>query len=524
MKIFIVVVFFVFSLFGGMQGQVPSAGDTSVSVLTSQKPPVVEEAQLAATDTLAGVKRLLDLARVFSSEGNYAKAYDTYWEALIIAHQLDECEYITSINNGLGVLYSVFEMNEEAEAYFNASLKYVKQRNSRGRQEYAMLYNTYYILASHHRENGNNGIAQVYIDSCNMVMEQSPSTISRLLSDSEQAYIYLNQRKYDQAINILEKIELKVKEYIPTYRVVLYSMMGEVYYNQDNYKKSEEYLLNSLNVFEKNKTHQNYIPDVYQKLSQLYLKQGRLNEAYHNLQTSKDKTEELFGVRSTKNRDLLEVKDAFRLERERQTRSLEEARVRDLEQSEKILHLRNLVLTVLFVSFIIISLIFYFYMRKQRKLEHSNFQQKQKLISEKNTEVLEFKNKELTSSALQVLHKDELILEIKDQLMGLKGIDRRALNKILTKIKVNKNYDWTEFEARFLSVNSQFYERLKAKCPELTQKDQKLCALLKLNISSKEMSQLLGISTESVITARYRLRKKMHLAKEDDLLEVILAL
>lgn len=481
-----------------------------------------EQAQLAASDTIAGILRLIEQARAYSSEGTYAKAYDTYWEALFIAHQMQECSYIPSINNGLGVLYSVFEMDEEAEEYFNASLQYVKGRAEKTKHDMGMLRNTYYILASHHRENGNNGIAQLYIDSCNMVLEHSPSTVSRLLADSEQAYIYLNQRKYSQARDVLKEVEPLVIEHIPSYCVVLYSMMGEVYYHLDDYQKSEHYLLSSLKVFEQNNTHQNYIPDVYQKLSNLYLKVGRLKEANRYLQTSKDKTEELFGVRSRKNRDLLEVKDAFRLELERQERTLEEARLRELEQYKQISRLRNLVLTVLFISLLFISFVIYFNLQKQRKIEHESFVQKQRLSSEKNAEVLDFKNKELTSSALQIIQKDELILEIKEQLMNLKGIDKRSLNRILNQIKVNKNHDWTEFEARFSSVNKDFYHTLNTIHPGLTQKDQKLCALLKLKFSSKEISQLLGISAESVITARYRLRKKMNLSKEEDLLEHII--
>ena len=241
-------------------------------------PKTDEQVQLAASDTIAGILRLIEQARDFSSEGTYAKAYDTYWEALFIAHQMQECVYIPSINNGLGVLYSVFEMDEEAEQYFNASLQYVKGQSEKTKKDTAMLRNTYYILASHHRENGNNGIAQLYIDSCNMVLEQAPSTVSRLLADSEQAYIYLNQRKYSQARDLLQEVEPLVVEHIPSYCVVLYSMLGEVYYHLNNYQKSEHYLLSSLKVFEQNNTHQNYIPDVYQKLSDLYLKVGRLKE------------------------------------------------------------------------------------------------------------------------------------------------------------------------------------------------------------------------------------------------------
>ena len=82
--------------------------------------------------------------------------------------------------------------------------------------------------------------------------------------------------------------------------------------------------------------------------------------------------------------------------------------------------------------------------------------------------------------------------------------------------------DWQEFNARFISVNKSFYTTLNERYPALTYKDHKLCALIKLNFSSKEISLLLGISMESVNTARYRLRKKMGLNKDEDLSDIIL--
>ena len=114
------------------------------------------------------------------------------------------------------------------------------------------------------------------------------------------------------------------------------------------------------------------------------------------------------------------------------------------------------------------------------------------------------------------------MLEIKNTLLSLKKSDNnKTLDEILNKIKINSKQDWNEFNIRFTSVNKDFYKTLSEKFPELTQRDHKLCALIKLNFTSKEISQLLGISMESVNTSRYRLRKKMQLSKTDNLTEYI---
>ena len=70
-------------------------------------------------------------------------------------------------------------------------------------------------------------------------------------------------------------------------------------------------------------------------------------------------------------------------------------------------------------------------------------------------------------------------------------------------------------------VAEDFYKRLRERFPKLTQGDQKLCALIKLNFSSKDMAKLIGISVDSVHTTRYRLRKKLKLPREVSLGEFI---
>ena len=81
--------------------------------------------------------------------------------------------------------------------------------------------------------------------------------------------------------------------------------------------------------------------------------------------------------------------------------------------------------------------------------------------------------------------------------------------------------NWTEFETRFVSINEKFYKKITKRYPNLTQNDQRLCALVKLNLSSKEIAKLLNMSNESVHTTRSRLRKKLNLSREVNLKQFI---
>ena len=92
-----------------------------------------------------------------------------------------------------------------------------------------------------------------------------------------------------------------------------------------------------------------------------------------------------------------------------------------------------------------------------------------------------------------------------------------STKKILTAIAKRSGNLWEVFNARFVNLNENFYERLQAKVPDLSSTDLKICALIKLNFTGKEMSYLLGISLGSVHVARHRIRKKLNLERDVNL-------
>jgi len=83
--------------------------------------------------------------------------------------------------------------------------------------------------------------------------------------------------------------------------------------------------------------------------------------------------------------------------------------------------------------------------------------------------------------------------------------------------------DWEKFSYHFDQVHSNFIKRLKQGYPNLTPKDQKLCAYLRMNLTSKEIAPLLNISVRGVEISRYRLRKKLSLNKEENLSEFMMS-
>lgn len=130
---------------------------------------------------------------------------------------------------------------------------------------------------------------------------------------------------------------------------------------------------------------------------------------------------------------------------------------------------------------------------------------------------LESKNKALVGKAMNEIHRTDIINGI---LTDLKKIKRSAIKKetqqaidyILKRLQLDLNTDiWKEFEVSFEQVHKSFYKNLQEKHPNLTPRDRRLCAMLYLDLTSKEISQLTGQHFKSIENARTRLRKKLNL-------------
>ncbi|RZK01753.1 MAG: transcriptional regulator, partial [Flavobacterium sp.] len=152
-----------------------------------------------------------------------------------------------------------------------------------------------------------------------------------------------------------------------------------------------------------------------------------------------------------------------------------------------------------------------------------------KLKNEKLEAEIGHKNSELANSTMHLVQKKEMLDKIREDLNALvKKVDneqvstefKRVLKVLGDDNKIDEN--WEHFAHHFDKVHSDFLVLLKARYPSLTASELKLCAYLRMNLSNKEIAQLVNISIRGVEIARYRLRKKLGLSKEMNLFEFLL--
>ncbi|MFC4211414.1 triple tyrosine motif-containing protein [Pedobacter lithocola] len=161
----------------------------------------------------------------------------------------------------------------------------------------------------------------------------------------------------------------------------------------------------------------------------------------------------------------------------------------------------------------------------------ANEKQINKLQTEKLQAELASKNRELANSAMTLVYKNELLQKISEEILKLKDENGKKLaDDQLRKIQkvindgMNDERDWHLFENSFNEAHESFFKKLKIGHPDLVPNDLKLCAYLRMNMSSKEMSSLLNITLRGVEIRRYRLRKKLNVPHDKNLTEFLMEL
>lgn len=159
---------------------------------------------------------------------------------------------------------------------------------------------------------------------------------------------------------------------------------------------------------------------------------------------------------------------------------------------------------------------------QRERMENRNRELQQDIIN---------KSKELANSTFSLIRKNELLIDIREQLRRWKGDgepseQEKHYRKIMRLInrQLSHEDDWEVFEQNFNQVHEAFFQKLIARFPNLTPGDLKLAACLKMNLTSKEIAPLLNISLRGVENKRYRLRKKLDLPNDENLTEFMLHL
>ncbi|MCI5058577.1 MAG: hypothetical protein MRY83_20870 [Flavobacteriales bacterium] len=181
---------------------------------------------------------------------------------------------------------------------------------------------------------------------------------------------------------------------------------------------------------------------------------------------------------------------------------------------------KNLVLMLCLFGLLVFVIIGYVQFKKRKKMELIITEQKTRLQQLE----IDRKNRELATQTMISAQKKELMDKIADEVLRLKSVNGdREIQDLDRHIRQFNNADkeWQSFKIHFEEVHPNFFSIIQSKTEMLTMSEQKMCAFIKMKLETKEIAQMLNINPTSVQKSRYRIKKKLGLGKEHDLIAYI---
>ncbi len=493
------------------------------------------EQALVLADSLAYLPGTAYAQRVLGvanwAQGNYEEGLRYLMEALVQYQSLNDSVGIANVLLNTGQIYSDQNSYDEALTYYEEAYRTFKSLAKQDRQIHTAIH-----IGQLHHSVSRYDLAQTYYQQALQLSDSAQNNYGLATSYLNLGRLALAMGNLDQATSFCQQA-LPIQQAINDGhgKSLTYYTLGSIERAKGNYVEAEEHLLHALKKATKVSSRQNR-RDIYLELKQVAEATDNYEQAltyfgnYHALQDSLLNAEKL--------REIVRLENRYELDKKERELLMQQQSVNLMQQEARI---QSFFRNGLMIGIIALAFIGYLItsrqrlkIKKNREVFHSRQQLDQaelenaQLKQKKLTQELEYKSKELTSYTINFIQKNELMDQLK---LGIQQAKRQAkpevrqqLNSLSRLVDQNLHIDreWADFKRHFEEVHKDFFTQLKNYCSELSTSELKLCALLKLNMSMKEMANILGISPDSVKTARYRLRKKLGLEREEKLADFII--
>lgn len=459
--------------------------------------------------------------------GYHELAIEMNLKAISVYEELSDFSGLSVCYNAIGKIYMDQGENELAERYFN--LAFVFNQKTSDKKSLGMIFI-------------NKGCLKMEQDSLDVAMKFFLRAYDLFLEAGDMrriaislysiAEIQLKSGEYtdaiaslDKSLNIFEKLDEKYGQAMVLCRKSL------VYRESGNYDLAEKFGDEAFILAIQINSQSLQTEALFQlfkayKSTGDYSKALELFESYHALKTE------------------LDLKNSAKRIAEIEYQAQLSANEKDIQLLNQRNRARTLQVYIL-IAFAGIILLSAFGLVLFLRLKNKNLRQKQEILEKKNHLIdlenkvfekdkkmlendLELKNKELASRALALIQLNETLKNISlkmndfpsDSISG-----KKQIKTILHDIQLaTHNNIWEEFDLAFSNVHNRFYEKLFEICPNLSATEIKIAALLKLNLSTKEIAAISFKSESSIKTTRHRLRQKLNIDENDNLVAFLLRL
>jgi tetratricopeptide (TPR) repeat protein len=440
--------------------------------------------------------------------GDYKSATASYLRSLRFYEEQKDTSGIMAITNNLGVVHDRLKDYDQALAYYFKVQELYNKIEPSGSNPFPLptLYNN---IANIYQTKGDfNSALQYYEKSLALAEEAGNKIVQGVALNNIGKLYFIDLKQPDQALDYLLR-GLKIREETGDKAEIAKSLvfLSGYYYQQGNFEEAKHYSERAIALGREIGSLEVQL-SAYTSLSDAEEGLGRFEEAldaYRNYKRFNDSIQS----QSTAS-EITRLRLQYDFEKAEELRKQEQRQTR-IKYITTILVLTACLLVAVLIVILIRS------KAKQSELMRKNLAQD-----------VEIKNKELTTNVMYLIRKNELINNVAERLLNVQQNvhpdSRKVLHDIILDLQHEADNDtWKEFELRFNQVHNDFYIKLRKLYPDLSPTEEKLCAFLRLSMSSKEIAAITQQSIKSVEVARARLRKKLNLTNTNSNLVTHLA-
>lgn len=444
----------------------------------------------------AWIKFYYEAGKIYSS----MNAYDLLSDALLNEYQFykdTDLQRKYLIESELGVLYANLKDEKTAAFYFEKLVKHYSTTDQYVR--YALAISN---LAGQYSKNPQKALG-LYRKSL-QVLKKKPNNELKSILLINIGCIYTQLHQPNKALDHLNKAKALVtsksdKDVIATLNL----------YFAEAYQKNKD-LKNALNYALQSENNIKYLIPADQK-NLIKLMHGLYEEMQDYKKASDYFTKYIATVDQLKTEETILNVERVKIHYNNQILQQSE----ELKTNKQKLYISLAIFILIFIVLVLIIIV----NRNRNNLQKIKWENELKKHEEiQLKQDLEIRNKELALKSIKETEQSELyqlllgnLKEIESNLQE-KEETKKTVGQVIRTIKQNStNNNWTEFEMRFANVYDSFYKKLNKIHPDLSTQDQRICALIKLNLTTKEISNITKSSVRSIENARTRLRKKLDL-------------
>ncbi len=461
------------------------------------------------------------LGNIYTSQGNYPIALESFQNGLKIREELKDMRAVSRSLISIGSIYFAQKNYEKALEYNQRVVEIAGDSNDKHTLAGCLLNIGLIYL------NTNNEYALEYFLKALEISNNLTIIPLQISIHLNIGQYYYNQSEFAKA-NESFVLALELSKKAGNKSSICYAKLqiARVYNVKKQYSSAMDYAQKGLEIAKSIK-HIEAEKNLHQLLSEIYASTYNYRSAYNHSQLFKQLSDSLFNASNV--RQIAEMEFTYKFEQEKQAIALEQQKKDEVVATRR--KLQRKIILVLAVCCILVSMLAIYIHRLYRFNKRANLaiqqleQEKKRFLEqeiERVNQELEQNQKSLTAASLKLIQNSERDAETVRRLETI--IDsttpegKRVILAIIADFKrISRSSNWNEFELLFQKVHRSFYEKLNESFPNLTANERKLCAFLKLNMSSKDIANITFQSEEALKKARQRLRQKIGIERDTNL-------